>query len=149
VVSLRHAKVLDVELSTGPVREHSDEHYALSLCEDILGRKALRQHTFDWLRADPDARGSRRRLPIGAYWPEHATAAHYYAGPIVPDLATASDRTLQRVAYDYRRRTELARYRIRLLEISSEQLAHRGTRLLRDVDHDLTVLRPLVEAALP
>lgn len=147
--SLREAKGLDIELSTGPVRLHSDEHYVLTLCERIVGRKSLRAFSFDWLRADPDARGTRRKLPVDAYWPEHSIAAQYYAGPIIPDLMTASERTLQRIAYDQRRRTECARYRIQLIEISSEQLAHRGTKLLRDVEHDLAVLRPLVAAAMP
>lgn len=147
--SLREAKGLDIPLSTGPIRINSDEHYVLSLCERIIGRRSLREYAFDWLRADPDARGNRRKLPVDAYWPEHSVAAQYYAGPIIPDLATASDRTLQRIAYDHRRRTELARYRIELVEISSEQLAHRGTKLVRDAEHDLTVLRPLIEAALP
>ncbi|WP_144720148.1 hypothetical protein [Agrococcus jejuensis] len=147
--SLREAKGLDIPLSTGPIRVNSDEHYVLSLCEQIVGRRALREFAFDWLRADPDARGTRRKLPVDAYWPEFAAAAQYYAGPIIPDLATASERTLQRIAYDQRRRTELARYRIELVEISSEQLAHRGTKLLRDAEHDISVLRPLVEAALP
>lgn len=143
------AKTLDIPLSTGPIRVNSDEHYVLSLCEQIVGRKALREFSFDWLRADPDARGTRRKLPVDAYWPEHSAAAQYYVGPIIPDLATASERTLQRLAYDERRRTECARYRIQLIEVSSEQLAHRGSKLLREIEHDLAVLRPLVAAAMP
>ena len=33
-------------------RKDSDEFYVINLCDDILGLKALRQHTFDFLRGD-------------------------------------------------------------------------------------------------
>ena len=33
-------------------RENSDEHYIINLCDDVLGEKASRQHSFDFLRGD-------------------------------------------------------------------------------------------------
>ncbi|GAA2175679.1 hypothetical protein GCM10009846_26500 [Agrococcus versicolor] len=146
-------KTLDIPLSTGPVRPDSDEHYVLTLCEQIIGLRSLRQYAFDWLRADPDARGSRRRLPVDAYWPERSLVAQYFEGAIRPlaeiEGEALSDRTRQRLAYDERRRTQLALYGIQLVEISSEQLAHRRTRLLRDDVHDRIVLEPILTAAMP
>ncbi|MFC7432013.1 hypothetical protein ACFQQF_10330 [Agrococcus sp. GCM10030264] len=149
---MRHVKGLDFELSTGPIREESDEHYVLSLCERLVGRKALRQHCFDWLRADPDARGSRRRLPVDAYWPEQAMVALYRdvctREPVLAG-STVSPRTEQRRLYDERRRIEVRVHHMGLIDVSSDQLAHKGTRLLRDVEHDLQVLQPMVAAAMP
>lgn len=152
VTSLRHFKGLGFELSTGPIRVNSDEHYVLSLCEKIVGRKALRQHTFDWLRADPDARGQRRRLPVDAYWPELSMVALYRESPprapIVVEDGPPS-RAMLRYIYDERRRTEVRVWGMGLIDVCSDQLAHRGTRLLRDYEHDFGVLQPLVEAAKP
>ena len=45
--SLREAKGLDIPLSTGPIRINSDEHYVLTLCERIIGRRSLREYAFD------------------------------------------------------------------------------------------------------
>lgn len=63
--------------------------------------------------------------------------------------STVPSRSEQRRRYDERRRVEVHVRDMGLIDVSSDQLAHKGTRLLRDVEHDLEVLRPLVIAAMP
>jgi hypothetical protein len=42
-----------------------DEAYIIDLCDRVLGRKAVRQHPFDFLRGDPG-----RPLRVDAYYPD-------------------------------------------------------------------------------
>ena len=44
-------------------RKDSDEFYVIDICDDILGLKASRQHTFDFLRGD-GVHG--RKLPVAS-----------------------------------------------------------------------------------
>lgn len=46
-----------------------DEAYALALCDEIIGTPSIREARFDWLLGDPGKNGTRRRLPVDAYWP--------------------------------------------------------------------------------
>lgn len=47
----------------------SDEKYIIDLCDEVLGEQAKRQHTFDFLRGDPNSAGKRRKLPVDAFYP--------------------------------------------------------------------------------
>ena len=46
-------------------RADSDEYYVIDLCDEVLGRKASRQHRFDFLTGD-----TGKRLPVDAYYEE-------------------------------------------------------------------------------
>ena len=45
-----------------------DEHYIIELCDKLLNIKALRSHTFDFLRGDPNKKGVSRKLPVDAFY---------------------------------------------------------------------------------
>ena len=55
-------------------RKNSDEHYVLDLCDEILGLKASRQQTFDFLRGDGKP---GKKLPVDAYYPNLKLVVEY------------------------------------------------------------------------
>lgn len=46
-------------------RKNSDEYYVIDLCDEVLGKQAIRQCTFDFLRGD-----TGRKLPVDAFYEE-------------------------------------------------------------------------------
>ncbi|WP_144720146.1 hypothetical protein [Agrococcus jejuensis] len=142
------------ELRPGRARRDRDEHYVIDLCDEILGHQASRQHTFDWLRGDPGRAGSRRRLPVDAFWEDLALVVEFHevqhraSVPFFdkPDVMTISgvSRGEQRRIYDERRRVEVPAHGVALVEIGSDQLATRGTRLTREVTADRAVLATML-----
>ena len=127
-------------------RRDSDEFYVIDLCDEILGAKAARQHTFDFLRGDGTP---GRRLPVDAYYPELNLVVEYRERQHAEDVAffdrktTASgvSRGEQRRIYDQRRRDILPKHGIRLVEISYADLRHDSRkRLVRDRQNDLIII---------
>ena len=49
-----------------------DEKYILELCDEILGEKGIRQHTFPFLRGDAGT-----KLPVDAFYKEHNLVVEY------------------------------------------------------------------------
>jgi hypothetical protein len=136
-------------------RSDSDEAYVIDLCDRALGASASRQHTFDWLLGDPGKNGSRRRLPVDAYWSEHGLVVEYrelqHDKPTPhfdkPNRITVSGvhRGKQRALYDARRDEGIPARGLRLVVIKPADLdaTSRG-RLRRNVDHDLACIRLLL-----
>ena len=133
-------------------RKESDEFYVIDLCDEVLGAKASRQHTFDFLRGDGTP---GRRLPVDAYYPElnlvveYRERQHYESVAFFDRKLTVSgvSRGEQRRIYDQRRRDILPGQGIRLVEISYSDLKHDGRkRLVRDRQNDLAVIRRIFQA---
>lgn len=128
-------------------RKDSDEYYIISLCDEILGAKASRQHTFDFLRGDGKP---GKKLPVDAYYPQLHLVVEYRERQHMESVAffnksttvSGVSRDEQRRIYDERRRELLPKHGISLLEISYLELKHGSNkRLARDRQHDLSVLR--------
>ena len=102
-------------------RKSSDEYYVIDLCDKILGKKASRQHRFEFLRGDTGV-----KLPVDAYYPELNLVIEYYESqhtestPFFDKKITASgvSRDEQRRIYDRRRREILPQYGIKLVILS-------------------------------
>jgi hypothetical protein len=133
-----------------PIRALSDEAYLIDLCDEVLGRPALRQHRFDFLRGDARPGKQGARLPVDAYYPEQQLVVEYRerqhteAIPFMNRRLTVSgvDRGTQRAIYDQRRRDVLPQHGIDLVELSYADLAHdKNKRLHRRREEDLAVLR--------
>lgn len=128
-------------------KKDSDENYVLDLCDEILNRKASRQHRFDFLRGD-----SGVKLPVDAYYADlklvvefreyqHTNAVKHFDKP---DVMTVSGvhRGEQRKIYDQRRREILPKNGIKLIEISySDFRFDNRNRILRDRERDLEVVK--------
>lgn len=136
-------------------RESSDESYVVDLCEQVLGSAASRQHKFDWLLGDPGKGGSRRRLPVDAFWPEHQLVVEYrelqHDQPTPhfdkPERITVSGvhRGRQRALYDARRDGGIPAHGLRLIVIKPSDLdANNRGRLRRSRESDLKAIERLL-----
>lgn len=90
-------------------RGNSDEYYALSLCEEIIGGPCTKQKTFDWLLGLPSKKtGYRKPLPVDGYWEQPKLVVEFHEKqhservPFFDDKVTASGllRGEQRKIYD-------------------------------------------------
>ena len=130
-----------------------DAQYIIDICDRVLGTRALREHRFDFLRGDPGRNGrAATKLPVDAYYPtlnlviEYCERQHTESVPHFdkPDVLTVSGvhRGLQRALYDQRRRDELPKQGITLVELHcSEFRCIRSKRLLRLAVEDEAVIR--------
>jgi hypothetical protein len=134
-------------------RADSDEAYVIDLCDEILGRAALRQNRFPFLRGD-----GGHSLPVDAWYPglnlvvEYRERQHTEAVKFFDRRQTVSgvSRGEQRRLYDQRRREILPARGIQLIEVSCTDLAHHsGKRLRRDRTRDRQVLRETLASLLP
>lgn len=136
----------------GSSRANSDEHYVIGLCNEVLKRKALQQHCFDFLLGD-----TGRRLPVDAYYEDLNLVIEYYESqhtestPFFDNKKTVSgvSRGEQRRLYDERRRTELSKHGIKLIILRYSDF---GTtkRLKRDnKKHDIEVVRKKLAEFIP
>ncbi len=129
-----------------PQRKNSDEYYVIDLCDEILGRKALRQHCFDFLRGD-----SGKKLPVDAWYPdlrlviEYHESQHTEATPFFDKKLTVSgvSRGEQRRIYDQRRQRLLPEHDIRLVIISYSDFGV-SKKLVRNKEVDIRTVRDLL-----
>jgi hypothetical protein len=128
-------------------RTHSDEHYIIDLCDEVLGAKGSRQHRFPFLTGD-----TGRALPVDVYYPQHNLVIEYlekqHSEAVKffdkPDKLTASGvpRSEQRKIYDERRRTILPQHGIRLIALPYSMFACTSAgKLCRNRSEDLAAIR--------
>lgn len=102
-------------------RKNPDEYYVIDLCDEVLGKQAIRQHRFDFLRGD-----TGRKLPVDAFYEELNLVIEYYerqhteSVKLFDDRLTVSGvpRNIQRRIYDNRRKEVLPNHNISLVIIS-------------------------------
>ena len=124
-------------------RNNSDEYYVIDLCDEILGMKAKRQHTFDFLRGD-----TGRRLPVDAYYEGLNLVVEYYerqhteSVKLFDDRMTKSGvpRSVQRRIYDERRKEVLPQHGIQVTVISFQDFG-KSKKLKRIKERDLEVVK--------
>jgi hypothetical protein len=123
-------------------REKSDEAYVLDLCDKALKVQGLRQYRFDWLLGDEGKSGKKASLPVDIYYPdlklviEYRERQHTESVPIMDRRMTLSgiSRGEQRRRYDERRRKEIPKHGLRLIEISFNDFDHDASKkIIRDL----------------
>ncbi|OFW71776.1 MAG: hypothetical protein A2W02_00205 [Alphaproteobacteria bacterium RBG_16_64_48] len=131
-----------------------DEDYIIEICNDLLGCVARRRYCFDFLRGDPSVRTQRRRmLPVDAYYPDlklvieyreiqHFEPTDYWDRKIT---ATGMTRGRQRRIYDKRRRNELPKHGIKLIELDCKMFGLNSRKRLR---RHLAADRAVIESKL-
>ena len=132
-------------------RADSDEYYVIDLCDEVLGRKASRQHRFDFLTGD-----TGKRLPVDAYYEDLNLVVEYYERqhsepiPYWDKKMTASGvtRQEQRKIYDERRRIILPQHGIKLVVINYFDFGT-SKRILRNKAYDIKVVRNLLKEYIP
>ena len=124
-------------------RKNSDEYYVVGLCNEVLRLTASQQHKFNFLLGD-----TGRKLPVDAYYEElnlvveYCESQHSNSTPFFDNKITASgvSRGVQRRIYDERRKIELPKHGIKLIEIHYDDF---GTtkRIKRNHDKDIEVVK--------
>jgi hypothetical protein len=134
-----------------------NETYVLDLCDEALGTKGKRQHTFDWLTGDASPKtGRRKALPVDAYWPnlslvvefhekQHSEAVKHFDKPNVLTVSGVH-RGLQRRLYDDRRRELIPARGLSLIIIPMSDFTVRGRFIVKDHSADLEVVRKTLGA---
>ncbi len=122
-----------------------DELYILKLCDEALKRKASRQHRFDFLRGD-----TGRKLPVDAYYDdlklviEYRERQHLESVVLFDKRMTVSgvSRGEQRAKYDERRRQEIPKKDLYLVELSYSDFAHGSNkRLKQNKQEDILIIK--------
>lgn len=132
-------------------RADSDEYYVIDLCDEVLGRKASRQHRFDFLTGD-----TGKRLPVDAYYEDLKLVVEYYERqhsepiPYWGKKMTASGvtRQEQRKIYDERRKIILPQHGIKLVVINYFDFGT-SKRILRNKAYDIKVVRNMLKEYIP
>lgn len=132
-------------------RENSDEHYVIDLCDVVLGKKASRQHCFDFLRGDASATFLLgKKLPVDAYYDSLNLVVEYYERQHTESVhlfnkkSTVSgvSRDKQRRIYDDRRKSVLPQNGIDLVVLSYSDFTHNAQkRLVRNRKADIEVVK--------
>lgn len=140
------------------VAKDRDEHYVLDLCDKVLGLNSYRQHKFDFLVGDPNAKGVATKLPVDSYYQklnlviEYREHQHTEEVKIFdkPNKMTVSGvhRGEQRKIYDERRRNNLPKNNITLLEISYSDFNYDGQKkLIRNPINDIEIVKLKLETS--
>jgi len=129
-----------------------DEHYVLDLCDKVLGLSSLRQHKFDFLLGDTNAKGVAAKLPVDSFYSElnlvveyrerqHTESVNFFDKPNKMTVSGVN-RGEQRKIYDERRRNVLPKHNIHLVEISFSDFNYDGQkRIIRNPEKDLDVVK--------
>lgn len=140
-------------------RKDSDELYVLDLCDEVISKTGLRQHRFDFLLGDANAKGVCAKLPVDIYYPdlklviEYKEQQHTKANKHFdkPDIFTVSGvhRSEQRKIYDQRRLEVLPQNGIKVIEISySDFTFDRKDKIVRDLEKDLGRVKGILKGKI-
>ena len=123
--------------------ETRDETYVVDLCDEVLGLAAQRQHCFPFLVGDQGQNGTRRPLPVDAFYPtlmlvvEYHERQHTERVGFFDDKLTVSgvSRGEQRRRYDELRKVLLPQNGYALITFDYSDFAHDGAKkLLRNAE---------------
>lgn len=128
-------------------RKESDEAYVIDLCDEILDRKASRQHRFDFLTGD-----SGRTLPVDAFYSDLHLVIEFYEKQHSEEVkffdrkptVSGVTRGEQRKIYDERRKEVLPKHGIDLVVISYKDFGD-SKKLKRNKEHDLNIIRNILK----
>lgn len=129
-------------------RKDSDEYYVIDLCDEVLGKKAERQKTFDFLKGDKG-----HKLPVDAYYPDLKLAIEYHERQHSEEVAffdrrmtvSGVSRGEQRKIYDARRAEVLPQHGIELIVISFSDFGTKK-KLERKRLRDIEIVREKLKA---
>jgi hypothetical protein len=133
-----------VKEPTAMKRSTSDETYIIDLCDEILKQEGLRQHRFDFLKGDTGV-----RLPVDVYYSalnlviEYRERQHTEEVKFFDKRITSSgiSRGEQRKLYDDRRRIEIPKNELILIEFDYSEFAHNtNKRLHRNLEEDTKII---------
>lgn len=135
-------------------RPLKDEAYVIDLCDEILGVRALRQHTFDFLRGDSINGKPGKKLCVDAYYESKNLVIEYNEKQHTEDVAffdrkktiSGVTRKEQRRLYDERRKVVLPQHGINLVVISYSDFEYdKRKRIIRNKAKDLKIISEKIQ----
>lgn len=135
----------------GKKRADSDEYYVLDICDEVLGKKGIRQYNeFNFLCGD-----TGRPLAVDIFYPnrnlviEYREKQHYVDVPFFdkPEKMTASGvpRNVQRQIYDKRREEKLPQHGFDIVIIPYFKLdSKKNGKLNRNHEADICTIRMML-----
>ena len=130
----------------------SDESYIIDLCDEVLKEKAIRQHRFAFLIGDTGV-----RLPVDAFYPASNLVIEYHERQHTEEVKFFDKRVTksgitrgeQRKRYDEKRRVELPKHGLHLIELDYSEFGHNlNKKLLRDRQVDTEIIAKKVAAII-
>lgn len=128
-----------------------DEEYIINLCDEVLGIKAKRQYTFDFLLGDVNDKGQKKKLPVDAFYEplklvvEYWEIQHFEDVPIYEKDTISGKRSVQRKIYDQRRQEVIPKHGLKLLIIPYTDFEHsNNSRLKRNPEKDIKIIQNLL-----
>lgn len=128
----------------------ADQNYIIDLCDEVLGMKASREHTFDFLIGDVSPKTNRaEKLPVDAYYAnlnlviefrekQHTEEVKFFSRR---ETVSGVNRGEQRKIYDQRRRDILPKHNITLIEFGYDEFEHnRSKQLIRNKEKDIEII---------
>lgn len=143
-VKAQGIKTSTVREITTTKRNTRDEDYIIDLCDEVVKQEGFRQHRFDFLKGDTGV-----RLPVDVYYPsldlviEYRERQHTEEVKFFDKRVTSSgiSRGEQRKLYDERRRIEIPKNKLVLIEFDYSEFAHNtNKRLLRNLEDDTQII---------
>lgn len=129
--------------------QNSDEYYLVSLCDELLGERASRKHTFDTLVGNLHKRGKgRTKLPLDAYYKDLKLVLEFYEKP--KDEASldevAKARMEQIVYYNDLKKKAILKKELALIIIKYDSFnCDEDGRLIRDKKKDVALLKSMLK----
>lgn len=149
-----HTEVKAISKNKGQKGEDAhirDEEYIINLCDEVLGIKAKRQYTFDFLLGDVNDKGQRKKLPVDAFYEplklvvEYWEIQHFEDVPRYEKDTISGKRSVQRKIYDQRRQEVIPKHGLKLLIIPYTDFEHsNNSRLKRNPEKDIKIIQNLL-----
>lgn len=133
-------------------KEKRDEAWIIDLCDKFLGKQAIRQHRFPFLRGDVGPSGRKVRLPVDAFYPDLNLVIEYHEKQHTSSVPHFDKRTTvsgvgrgeQRRLYDERRKEVLPKNGLRLVILAHSEFNCTGAgRLVRDHSAEVIIAERL------
>ncbi|MEP4535011.1 MAG: hypothetical protein ABJ004_18090 [Cyclobacteriaceae bacterium] len=165
VVREGHSYVSDAPNDTGltkkqkakKVESESDEHYLITLCDELLKESASRKQTFGFILGDYHKDGrTRSLLPVDAFYPGHNLVIELEREGDLDrvdnpnrKIENGLTRARQKAIYADRKRNALTERGVKFIEIQYESFDQNDeNELVRDKEKDLKVLSDYLKAFL-
>jgi len=149
----KNAVLPDFQTREKVVKPNSkDEHYVLDLCDKALGLTSSRQHKFDFLLGDRNAKGVAAKLPADSFYQklnlvveycerQHTESVKFFDKPNKMTVSGVH-RGEQRKIYDDRRKDVLPKKNIHLVEISYSDFNYdRQKKIIRNPMTDVEIVK--------
>jgi hypothetical protein len=129
-----------------------DQKYIIDLCDEVLMTKAIREHSFDFLRGDPSKKFPKGKpLPVDAFYPSLNLVIEFeeshHTQPVIffdkPEKMTVSgiNRSEQRIKYIELRKEILPKQKINLLFIAFDEFELKRKRLKKMKEKDIKIIK--------